>query len=432
MDSLDHIADPVSSPPPPVHRQAGPVSGLHSHVHAAPPRTAGRGGLPTVLSGHAAGRPRDDRRARATRPDQSGPSPTPDDPACGYPPTNSPPCNRSKPLRQGITSEAAPDGSAIIGPYREYQSDQTVAIAPARPPPLLRALDKERNEKERTQQRKGALNHERASLTGSFHISEAAPQTREQEKWGRLRNVTFRTQTGAPSQRRPQTALQAGAGSQSETLPDGSRRSNRGAPGHARQRESSTSRSSLRVAGTRTTANQPPSTRNSSHAGYSRAAARADARLRRMRPCMAARMCPPDCSSSAAAACTGVPPTGTRRQPLPGLGARRLVGRRPADDRPPELDLRQSERLRCAGQRKRQHARLRRHVRHRAGGVERIVGEDLVHNECPAPLTTDHHRRSSSAAETNEPVGLFGETTSTARVLGGAAAIAAKSISQRP
>jgi len=76
-----HFRSGVQPAAPPLHRETGPVPGLHPYVHVAAPRAPGRSGLPTVLSGDAASGPRHDRRARAARLDQSGPATTPDDQA---------------------------------------------------------------------------------------------------------------------------------------------------------------------------------------------------------------------------------------------------------------------------------------------------------------------------------------------------------------
>ena len=59
-----------------IHCEAGAVPGLHPHVHAAAPRASSRSGFPTVLSGHAAGGPRHDRRARAAWAHNSSATPT--------------------------------------------------------------------------------------------------------------------------------------------------------------------------------------------------------------------------------------------------------------------------------------------------------------------------------------------------------------------
>ena len=57
----------------------------------------------------------------------------------------------------------------------------------------------------------------------------------------------------------------------------------------------------------------------------------------------------------------------------------------------------------------------RRDIRHRADRLERIVGKHLVRDQRPAARATNDRHFSSSSARTNEPVGLLGETTSSAR-----------------
>jgi hypothetical protein len=59
----------------PIHRQAGPVPGLHPHVRVAQPAGARRSRLPALLLGDTTGSSPDDRYARTQRLDQPRPRP---------------------------------------------------------------------------------------------------------------------------------------------------------------------------------------------------------------------------------------------------------------------------------------------------------------------------------------------------------------------
>ena len=144
------------------------------------------------------------------------------------------------------------------------------------------------------------------------------------------------------------------------------------------------SASSERIAGTRTTSDQPPSTGSSVHAGYRRATSRARARLAAVRWRIWSR------TVSASGQQATAPRPGRRADGQERIGndlerrkGRSAFGRRPADDHPSEFDLRQSERLRRTAQREREHVEVHDVSVGAARDVERIVGEHFVGDDAP-------------------------------------------------
>ena len=236
--------------------------------------------------------------------------------------------------------------------------------------------------------------------------------------------------------KRPRRRLRAAAGSRRGRPRAGSRKRIRDARGRAPCcRRSSTSASSLRVAGTRTTADQPPST-------GARRRRDSRARVARARRQIAAYAQPES-------------RRGRRRRRWKQIGRRHLHRRadrqkRVGDqlerrqrlvpesdrDRPPapaELHLRQSERLRRPPSVNDSTSARRRNIGQRRSTLERIVGEHLVGDDRPPSLAADRRQpRRARARDTYEPVGLFGDTMRTAARRPGAARSDAKSISHRP
>ena len=105
---------------------------------------------------------------------------------------------------------------------------------------------------------------------------------------------------------------------------------------------------------------------------------------------------------------------------------------RTTDNRPASLTCGSPSDFGRAAQRERQHLARARNLRRRRRRVERIVRKHLVGDDRPASLAADRRERVGFTAVTYEPVGLFGDTSSTARTSSLAAAIDSKSISHRP